>query len=117
MKPQISLAIPWPEAREMLYSSLEELGLSSTNSFDLQSARGSLLDPELCPCPFHGAEHCTCQYMVFVVHREGQPPISVEMHGYEDSTFLAIAQPQDGSIDEGALALVQQALERLEQTD
>jgi hypothetical protein len=113
MTSKIKLPIPWSEAKVLLSGSLEEVGLTSTRSFDLQSARESLLDPELCPCPHHGAEQCTCQYMVFVVHIEGRSPISVELHGYEDRTYLSIVQPIDGFVDEGSLELVQRALDHL----
>ena len=113
MDMNVELSIPWSEARSLLTGSLEDVGLTCSRSFDLQSARESLLDPDLCPCPHHGAAQCTCQYIVFVVREVGRAPITVELHGYDDRTYIAIAQPMDGDIDTETVGLIGHVFERL----
>ncbi|TET35988.1 MAG: hypothetical protein E3J69_04395 [Anaerolineales bacterium] len=109
----LTLPLPWSDVQPLLRRALEEVGLIAVQSFDLQSARGSLLDPELCPCPNHGTSHCTCQYIVYIVRQEGQPPISLEVHGYDDGTNVSLAPPSDGIIDESTMKLVRLAMDQL----
>lgn len=109
----LNLPLPWPDVQPLLRQALEEVGLAAVQSFDLQSARDSLLDPELCPCPFHGTSQCTCQYIVYIVRQGGQPPISLEVHGFDDRTYVSLAPPSDGIIDEGTMNLVRLAMRQL----
>lgn len=113
METLLSLPLPWSDVQALLRRALEEVGLMAVKSFDLQSARESLLDPELCPCPYHTTSQCTCQYIVYIVRQEGQPSISLEVHGYDDRTYVSIAPPSDGIIDKGTLNLVRLAMDQL----
>ncbi|MEE8120119.1 MAG: hypothetical protein V3T55_01235 [Anaerolineales bacterium] len=109
----LTLPLPWSTVQPLLRRALEEVGLVAVQSFDLQSARESLLAPERCPCPYHGTSQCTCQYIVYIVRQEGQPPISLEVHGYDDRTQVSLAPPSDGIIDESTMNLVRLALDQL----
>jgi len=113
METQLSLPLPWSDVQAQLERAFLFVGLNSVQSFDLQSARESLLDPELCPCSHHETAQCTCQYIVYIVRQEGQPSISLEVHGYDDRTYVSIAPPSDGIIDKGALNLVRLAMDQL----
>ena len=113
METLLSLPLPWSDVQPLLRRALEDVGLIAVQSFDLQSARESLLDPELCPCPYHGTSQCTCQYIVYIVRQEGQPPISLEVHGYDDRTNVSLAPPSDGIIDECTMNLVRLAMDHL----
>ena len=109
----LTLPLPWSDVQPLLRRALEDVGLIAVQSFDLQSARESLLEPELCPCPNHGTSQCTCQYIVYIVHQEGQPPISLEVHGYDDRTNVSLAPPSDGIIDKGTMNLVRLVMDQL----
>ena len=113
METLLSLPLPWSEVQALLRRSLEEVGLIAVQSFDLQSARESLLDPELCPCSYHETSQCTCQYVVYIVRQEGRRPISLEIHGYDDRTYVSMVPPSDGIIDKGTMNLVQLAMDQL----
>jgi hypothetical protein len=113
METLLSLPLPWSDVQALLRRALEEVGLMAVQSFDLQSARESLLDPELCPCSYHGTSQCTCQYIIYIVRQEGQTPISLEVHGYDERTNISLAPPSDGIIDKGTLNLVRLAMDQL----
>lgn len=65
-------------------------GYPATRSFDLQSARRALRDPEGCPCPHHGTADCTCQYVVLLVDTGGASPLTLVAHGHDGETHLSI---------------------------
>ncbi len=100
---RLSLPLPWPEVWRRLEKSLSDSGLELVRSFDLQSARSSLAEPDLCPCPYHGTSNCNCQYMVWLVRREGGAPLSLAIHGHDDCTYITISGEGDAQADEGAL--------------
>ena len=109
----LTLPHPWPDVQALLMRTLENAGLIPVQSFDLQSARESLVDPELCPCPSHGKSQCTCQYVVYIVRQEGCSPISLVVHGYDDSTYISQVPPSNGVVDKDTMNLVQLAMSQL----
>jgi hypothetical protein len=75
---------------ERLSHDLGAAGLRVTRSFDLQSARQALRDPESCPCPHHGTAECTCQYVVLLVDAGGDSRLTLVAHGHDGETHLSI---------------------------
>ncbi len=95
MKKKQRFSLPWYVVLARLRAALLEAGLASTQSFDLQSARRSLRDPEECTCSYHGTADCTCQYIVLLAKRPGATPTALELHGHDESTWLSIVSPLD----------------------
>jgi hypothetical protein len=71
-------------------------------SFDLRSVPTySAAD---CPCPHHGTEQCTCQYVVLLVYRPAagllEAPRVLTVHTYEQTTLVTLHSESAGE-DEG----------------
>ena len=49
-------------------------------SFDLRSA---LVAHEDCACPYHGTNHCTCQFVVLLVYSATAGPVGLTVHSYD----------------------------------
>lgn len=98
---------------ENLTDSLTAQGFGVHLSFDLQSARRELADPDGCPCPYHGTADCSCQYIVLLVGREGLPPISIVAHGHEERTHLSVSPPAAVPADRITLDAVEAAVSDL----
>jgi hypothetical protein len=113
METLIALPKPWHEVLVSLKQALAGVGLDVIQSFDLQSARNSLADPELCNCPNHGTSQCSCQYVVVLARREGHEPIAVEVHGHDDLTYLSLAQQDARLRDEEGVHLIKCAVDQL----
>lgn len=113
MEMLISLSQPWHEVLRALKRAFVDVGLDVVQSFDLQSARSSMPKQDLCACPDHGTADCTCQYVVVLVRREGHAPLSVEIHGHDDRTYVSLVHPYDGIMDECGRDLIGRSVERL----
>jgi len=113
METLLSLPLPWSDVQAQLERAFSVVGLDSVQSFDLQSARESLLDPELCPCPYHTTTQCTCQYIVFIVRQKRKTPISLEVHSYDDSTYVSLVPTTGTNIDDGTMNLVRLAMDQV----
>ena len=85
-----SVARDCREAAEQLSHDLAGAGLRVTRSFDLQSARKALRDPEGCQCPHHGTADCTCQYVVLLVSDGAETPLTLVAHGHDGATHLSM---------------------------
>jgi uncharacterized protein (DUF302 family) len=79
---------------------LQRRGYQVVRSFDLQSALSSHV--EHCPCPHHGSEECTCQYVVLLAYPPTtylqMPPRVLTVHSYEQVTQVALQY--DETLDE-----------------
>jgi hypothetical protein len=106
MKLLLSHSLDWSSALAQLREALLGSGLQVTNSFDLQTARATLVDPSCCPCPYHGTPDCTCQYVVLLVSLGDAPPISVVIHGYDNSTFISLIHSETEARDEELAELI-----------
>jgi hypothetical protein len=94
---------------------LERRGYRVMRSFDLQSALSYHV--ERCPCPHHGTEKCTCQYIVLLAYPTAPkgwvPPRVFTAHSYGHLTRVALHQDSmPGEEERFALisALVEAAL-------
>jgi hypothetical protein len=79
---------------------LERRGYRVVRSFDLQSALKYQV--EHCPCPHHGTDQCTCQYVVLLAYPpatngRGAPRV-LTAHSYDQTTQVALQH--DGSLGE-----------------
>jgi hypothetical protein len=98
----------------LLAQALEDVGLDPLLSFDLRSARKSLLDPGRCPCPMHGSLDCTCQYIVYLVNAPDQQPLSIELHGHGDQTHITVIPPVDGRKPDALLSMIGAVIHQVE---
>lgn len=107
-----SLAKDCREAAEQLSRELAGAGLRVTRSFDLQSARQALRDPEGCPCPHHGTTDCTCQYVVLLVSLGTESPLTLVAHGHDGATHLSMdaAGPGTRSLEVVRAAIASQQI-------
>ena len=108
METLLTLTLPWLEVLAQVELALAESGFLVDRSFDFKSARASLLDPSLCPCPDHGTLDCSCQYIVLLVSADGKPPVSLEVHGNDDRTYLSLVQDQEGATEGMMLERIRQ---------
>jgi hypothetical protein len=72
-------------------------GYRLERSFDLRSA---LRDQRDCPCPYHGASNCECQYLVLLAYEQATPtpPIVMTAHECEGITQLSVEDSPLASI-------------------
>lgn len=113
METLLSLPVDWANTSEKLREALSKDGLQVTQSFDLQTARATLSNPDCCPCPYHGTSKCTCQYLVLLVSQQDFPPISLVVHGHDDWTHISLSHSNSGAADEETVERVQIALNKL----
>ncbi len=109
-----TLQVPWIKATHLLDQALERAGLTAVPSFDLRSAREALLDPDCCPCPSHGSIECSCQYIIYLVDDGQGQPLSIEIHGHDDQTFITVIPPFDGGYNESSLRMTIEAINQFE---
>lgn len=96
----LELPLSCNEAVDQVSKVLLDAGFQVERSFDLQSARGALRAPELCPCPHHGTADCSCQYVVLLVSEGDDPPTSLIAHGQEHRTLFSIESSAEPSATE-----------------
>lgn len=113
MEMSYALESQWEDITRLLSEALKKVGLNSFPSFDLHSARSSLLDPGCCPCPSHGSVDCSCQYIIYMVDDGKGQPLSIEIHGHDDQTFIRLIPALDGEPDDPSLHLAAQAIDQL----
>lgn len=85
-------------------------GLHAFRSFDLQSTRA--LDA-YCPCPYHGADACSCQLVVLLIYTEQMgEPVTLIIHGHDDQAWIAIEESPDADNDNPINTQLVQALQQ-----
>lgn len=83
-------------------------GFRVLRSFDLRSA---VTGHHACPCPHHGTDQCTCQYVVLLAYGLTGAPIVVTAHGRDAVTEVAIVEDANAPSDPAATGLARAALE------
>jgi hypothetical protein len=78
-----------------LTATLARHGYRVERSFDLRSALDHQPD---CPCPHHGTERCTCQYVVLLIYETTTlvPPALATAHECDGVTRLRVEAGQPG---------------------
>jgi hypothetical protein len=110
---EILIPKPCDDVVGHLTDSLTERGLDVHLSFDLQSARRELANPEGCPCPYHGTVDCSCQYIVVLAGRPGLRPVSIVAHGHEDQTRISLDPGNSDPADQATIEAVGAVLSSL----
>lgn len=72
---------------DLIAEMLEENGLRTVCSFDLQAACSSF---EANICPHHGEGACDCQMIVLLVYGEDGAPLPLVMHGHNGQVQVGI---------------------------
>ncbi len=85
----------WPQTIERLEEFFLKEGFQVVRSFDLQTARKGLRDPASCPCPHHGTNRCSCQYLVYQLYGGGPEPITFVVHGHDSETYLSLEKGEN----------------------
>lgn len=98
--PFVTIEKPGEETIYWTIRQLENAGLQVIRTFDLREARLSHPD---CPCPHHGTEACDCQMSVLLIYHGEQPPASLLIHSFQETTWLYLVdtpeQPVDQNLD------------------
>ena len=90
--PFVVINQPVDEAVHWAIQVMEKTTFRVIRTFDLHAAR---LVQANCPCPHHGTQACDCQMIVLLVYEENHPPVSLVVHGYQETTwFYLINTPQ-----------------------
>jgi hypothetical protein len=113
MKDYALVAAPWRPLLRHLLRRLNDRGLSVSRTFDLQVARRRLKNSAEAPCPHHGSDRCTCQYLVLRIGRRGFGCISVVVHGHDSVTKITMLTEASGKPGGGIVAEVRQELAKL----
>jgi len=112
MRVQMTVAAPWRPILKRLLRRFADRGFEARTTFDLQMARRSLRNNEEVACPHHGLGKCTCQYIVLQISRSGGSPSSVVVHGYDNSTKVALVSAATEKMDAGIATELCEALEQ-----
>ncbi len=88
---------------------LTRRSLQVLRSFDLRTAQAMHSG---CTCPYHGTEHCTCQYVVLLVYGASGSPAVLTFHGRDGQTNVQIVrdaynQPEVGLVERILAALLE----------
>jgi len=109
----MTVAAPWQPILRQLIRRVASKGFVARTTFDLQRARRSLRNNEEVPCPHHGSGRCTCQYLVLQISRRGGSPSAVVVHGYDNSTKVALLSAAAEKVDGGIATELCEALEHV----
>ena len=97
MRDYTFVAAPWRPLLRHLLRRFSENGLTVNRTFDLQAARRSLRNASQAPCPHHGSNRCTCQYLVLQIRRLGFGSTVLVVHGQDRVTRIAtVAEAGEG---------------------
>jgi hypothetical protein len=106
-EPFLVLYQKWEEAVLWAEQQLTQAGFEALRTFDLQDARAG---QSACPCPHHGTGSCNCQMVVLLVYGKDSQPLSLMLHGHDDTTwFYATNTPQQHA-DARLLSTIHQEL-------
>jgi hypothetical protein len=95
--PFVTIEKPGEETISWTIQLLENAGLQVIRTFDLRESR--LSHPE-CPCPHHGTEACNCQISVLLIYHGGQPPASLMIHSFQDTTWLYVVDTPEQPVNQ-----------------
>ena len=105
--PLITIEKPSEDTIFGIIQLLENAGLQVIRTFDLQEARLSHSD---CPCPHHGTEACDCQMSVLLIYQKEQPPVSLLIHGFQETTWLYLVDTPEQPINQSLDLLIRETL-------
>ncbi|HSL42824.1 MAG TPA: hypothetical protein VK897_05290 [Anaerolineales bacterium] len=105
----LALGQPCDEASQWTHKYLEEAGLHPVQTFDLHAARAGL---HQYTCPNHGVDECDCQLIIMLVYGKLEDPVTLILHGYDEKTWLAIAESPGQKPDIELASEIKQVLEK-----
>ncbi len=105
--PFVTIEKPGEETSNWTIQLLEDAGLRVIRTFDLQEARLSHSD---CPCPHHGTEGCNCQMSVLLVYQGKQPPASLLIHSFQETTWLYLVDSPEHPVDQKLDLMIREIL-------
>jgi len=103
----VTIEKPGEEAIYLTTGLLENAGMRVIRTFDLRGARLSHPD---CPCPHHGTEACDCQISVLLIYHNGQPPASLLIHSFQETTWLYLVNTPEQPVNQSLDLLIREIL-------
>ena len=97
------------DTRAWTVHQLETAGLRVIRTFDLQEARLVQSD---CPCPHHGTAECNCQMSILLVYQGEQPPASLLIHSFQETTWLSLLDSPGHPVAQDLVLLIRELLTR-----
>ena len=107
MTATISITADGEAVTRRVTDALVRRGFRVLRSFDLRSA---VMGHHACPCPHHGTDQCTCQYVVLLAYALAGAPIVITAHGRDSVTEVQIVEDANAPTDPAATGLVTAAL-------
>ena len=92
----VTVEKPGEEAIYWTIQLLERAGMRVNRTFDLRGARLSHPD---CPCPHHGTDECDCQISVLLIYHQEQPPVSILIHSFQETTWLYLVDTPEQPVN------------------
>jgi hypothetical protein len=108
--PFVTIEKPSNESIVGIIELFKNVGLQVVRTFDLREAR--LAHPD-CPCPHHGTEDCDCQISVLLVYDKEQPPASLLIHSFQDTTWVYPVDTPEHPVGQRLDQLIQKTLTQL----
>ena len=105
-----TLAATCEQSAAILTPTLVAHGYHVERSFDLRNALDNRDD---CPCPHHGTDQCTCQYMVLLVYEPDTqaPPASITLHECDGLTQVHVeSNRRDGALPPSLVSVIDETL-------
>lgn len=101
---------PCEETISWALQQLEETGLQTARTFDLQVAREA--GHYDCLCPHHGTERCDCQMVVVLVYpRKGrQKPATMVIHGHDQMSWFYLVNTPHHVLKHGLERVIKNVL-------
>jgi copper chaperone CopZ len=104
MRPTFFINRVFDEATRITVETLSNQSYRVVTSFDLQNAAAS---HELCTCPHHGTDKCTCQYLVLLAYPCNQgKPLVIAVHGRGQKSYVSLLEGQENEWLAALLPLV-----------
>jgi hypothetical protein len=111
LSPFLSINSSCDQALQMTKTQLSEAGMSTMQTFNLNTARLGLHN---CCCPNHGTKACDCQMIVLLVYGEAPEPATLILHGNSGQTWISLADSAIYQADSELVNWIRRVLENVQ---
>ncbi len=101
-------------AARSVIDTLAVYGFRVARSFDLRSATAAwpAVSHGACPCPYHGTEQCTCQFLVLLAYGSSGAPVVLTLHSRDGASEAQVVADANAPRNEPAVSQVTAALQK-----